>query len=479
MAINPFNLNTKLSSSTQDIVKNKLTQLNQPKKNNLALSVTGTSYNTPSSKTQTTTQMYKPTQNIGMSSATNTTPTVVTPQKTNTQQNVNTSPAMQNYVNTVYPQNNTGISTPNTQTYTQQSPQQSQMYNNQQVETPLSPNNDAMSAYLAQYSQSIAEQNKARLEKANIENKQKEAQVKAYEAYNKKLDESGQLLSGARQAATNIERRAGITDQQYALEKLAASNLLSALTQNQQANQPIEIGDKLIDPSTGAIIFTKPSDGFSLSEGQQRFDSSGRLIASGSSKDEILSVAEAKSLGVPYGTTRTQAYGKSIATEEENNTLLTPTEASQLGVPYGTTRAQAFGASSNKPFSGEASKLLSITETVQPEIAQLKNAFINNYRGSLLGITSGTDRELVKLVDQVADKVGRLRSGGAINTDEATRFKKQIASFMDIPFGNSQQAINALDGILAEAQSVATSIRGGSQGTAPSTQSTGTTWADL
>lgn len=121
-------------------------------------------------------------------------------------------------------------------------------------------------------------------------------------------------------------------------------------------------------------------------------------------------------------------------------------------------KAGGAGGLGGKPLSGDASKVLSIATTVQPEIEKLKQVFSQNYKKSVKGIVLGTDRELVKLVDNVADKVGRLRSGGAINKDEETRFKRQIASLMDIPFGTSEGAITALDGILTEAQQVAQGI---------------------
>lgn len=122
-------------------------------------------------------------------------------------------------------------------------------------------------------------------------------------------------------------------------------------------------------------------------------------------------------------------------------------------------RQQVGAQKPQKPLSGEASKLIAITKTAQTEIEQLKTAFESNYKKSLLGITTGTDRRLVKLVDQVADKIGRLRSGGAINKEEEERFIRQIASFKDIPFGKKDDAIDALNGYLREAQEVATSIR--------------------
>jgi len=111
-----------------------------------------------------------------------------------------------------------------------------------------------------------------------------------------------------------------------------------------------------------------------------------------------------------------------------------------------------------KPLSGEAAKILSIATTIVPEINQLKVAFEKDYRGSVAGIISGTNRELVKLVDQVADKVGRLRSGGAINKDEEARFKRQISSDMDLAFGDSTTAIAALDGLITEANMVVNSV---------------------
>lgn len=128
----------------------------------------------------------------------------------------------------------------------------------------------------------------------------------------------------------------------------------------------------------------------------------------------------------------------------------------------------------NKPLSGEAAKVESIAKTMIPEIEKLKAEFRTDYKGSLKGILLGTNRKLVKLFDNVSDKVGRLRSGGAINRDEEAKFKRQIASLGDMVFGSSQEALDALDGIITEATSVRDSIRPGSGGTTQSTANTGT-----
>lgn len=111
-----------------------------------------------------------------------------------------------------------------------------------------------------------------------------------------------------------------------------------------------------------------------------------------------------------------------------------------------------------KALGGDVAKVYSIATTIVPEIEELKSAFRTDYKGSLTGILSNTDPRLSKLVDNVADKIGRLRSGGAVNTDEAARFKRQIASIFDVAFGNPEDAISALDGLLEEANTVARGI---------------------
>jgi len=142
------------------------------------------------------------------------------------------------------------------------------------------------------------------------------------------------------------------------------------------------------------------------------------------------------------------------------------------GVIGGTTGGGTSGVSGTqkytvkgKPLSAEASKVNAIVQTLVPEIEQLKIAFNKDYKGSVRGIVLKTDRNLVKLVDQVADKVGRLRSGGAVNKDEEARFKRQIASVLDLTFGTKEGAITALNGLISEAEAVAGGIGTGIQTT--------------
>lgn len=121
-----------------------------------------------------------------------------------------------------------------------------------------------------------------------------------------------------------------------------------------------------------------------------------------------------------------------------------------------------------KPLSGEAAKVYSIATTIKPEIEQIKTLLKGAGRLKISQILSGLDPAASRLIDQVADKVGRLRSGGAINKDEAERFKAQILRAGDILTGDTTSAIDALDALAAEADSVASSVRPGA------TTSTGT-----
>lgn len=207
---------------------------------------------------------------------------------------------------------------------------------------------------------------------------------------------------------------------------------------------------------------------FTLGAGQTRFalnPQTGQYEAVGSVDSKADSPNEAPTSIQEYQYAQQQGYtgtfndfkNQSSSNAQTGDKILSPTEAASLGVPYGTTQAQAYGQNPSK-MSGDAAKVSAIASTMIPEINTLKQRFTQNYKGALTGLLTGTDRELVKLVDQIADKVGRLRSGGAVNADEEARFKRQIASFMDLPFGNGQQAIEALDGLINEAQQVSSSV---------------------
>lgn len=115
--------------------------------------------------------------------------------------------------------------------------------------------------------------------------------------------------------------------------------------------------------------------------------------------------------------------------------------------------------------SASDAKIGGIVDTLPSEIEKLRQILKNDYRRAVAGYQAGSNRELVRLIDNVADKVGRLRSGGAINKEEEARFIRQLGvEKSDLVWGDSSSAEKALDGVLAETTSVKGRMRGAKQG---------------
>lgn len=111
-----------------------------------------------------------------------------------------------------------------------------------------------------------------------------------------------------------------------------------------------------------------------------------------------------------------------------------------------------------KPLSGEASKVLAIASTMQPEIDALAEALQTGGRAAIMGIKTRYNMPLTRLAESVADKVGRLRSGGAINKEEEARFMRQIVSFADLRDPSASGAVEALARLRKEAEAVARGV---------------------
>ena len=127
----------------------------------------------------------------------------------------------------------------------------------------------------------------------------------------------------ARLARAQAKRMSALEASKFALERA---------DKQEAANRPSyqEIGGNLvkINPKTGKTetVFSapaKPAEGFTLGEGERRYDAQGNLIASGANKitkdenlDRLLSVDEANKLGVPFGTTARQAQGTSLKNDQ-------------------------------------------------------------------------------------------------------------------------------------------------------------------
>lgn len=114
-----------------------------------------------------------------------------------------------------------------------------------------------------------------------------------------------------------------------------------------------------------------------------------------------------------------------------------------------------------KGMSQESAKVYAIAETIVPELEQLRDAIAADPKKSVAGILSGWNTKLVRLAENAADKVGRLRSGGAVNPNEEKRFMAQIARLADLKDGDGKSAVEAINNYITEAQTVKAKMQPG------------------
>jgi hypothetical protein len=281
-----------------------------------------------------------------------------------------------------------------------------------------------------------------------------QAQYVANAAYQQQQFNSQQAFNVAELALKEQEARASLKSTNLRDQLAIASEMRQQLSQKELSEDRkvdnARLSLKNLADMFGADVFKNMSESEKL-----KWEKDAGLPA-GTLDNEVTANSNYPAAVQEYQFAQTQGYSGSYL---DYQTLKKQVDASVAAV---------------KPLSGDAAKVLTIATTMIPEIEQLKAAFQNDYRGSVSGILTGTNRELSKLVDQVADKVGRLRSGGAINKDEEARFMRQISSVMDLAFGNSADAISALDGLITEANMVADSMNpsgnsGNNYGTQPTT----------
>ena len=232
-------------------------------------------------------------------------------------------------------------------------------------------------------------------------------------------------------------------------EKIELGNRFSKL--------PVEGGEAYVDNFSGHVF--QPSNAKELADIRNDFATKMQEMKGEQARELYGARAEADSLKLKQQQEFTASENEKNRQNQIKAAGISQAGANQRAELSNRTRLEAATIGKpDKPLSGEASKVFSIATTMQPEIEQLKAAFKKDYRGSLIGIVSGTNRKLRKLAENVADKVGRIRSGGAVNPNEENRFMNQLGSWMDIPFGNSNDAISALDGLLAESRQITSGI---------------------
>ena len=143
----------------------------------------------------------------------------------------------------------------------------------------------------------------------NIAEKRYNAEVDEIDKLNKKVTEENKKLD---EENLNINRDTmiselsgiGITDKNEVLKLLNDNGIKSTLKQVGDALKILETTDDLVGASSDLRTFKKffPDVDITTPEGLQKFDEFTNRL-----KDEVLSPAEVKTLGVPYGTTKSQA----------------------------------------------------------------------------------------------------------------------------------------------------------------------------
>lgn len=172
--------------------------------------------------------------------------------------------------------------------------------------------------------------------------------------------------------------------------------------------------------------------------------------------------AAAVSVGAKLAPTADQKLVSETSRQNQESSNAAQIKVAGMNADSREATAEARGAASvQKPLSGESAKVLSVARSMQPEIEQFKKALTDDFDGTLRGVVFGTNREMSTLLDSISDKVGRLRSGGGQNKDEEAKFKRAVASWMDIPFGSRKDSIASLDRLMNEAQIVESTMSGG------------------
>jgi len=177
---------------------------------------------------------------------------------------------------------------------------------------------DPFSAYrgfLSDYSKSLTsnpDTEKAALVSAGLAGDFDTRSLEARRAYEEALDTPGMLKAGAQEAASLSRRRSDSNLADLAVQGSAADRRLMALQggdtarqnflkQRADLSQPMKLGDKYFDPSTGQEIKglkdIAPPEDFTLSEGQQRY----RINAKTGQYEKIASVGKTYAPGTGSG----------------------------------------------------------------------------------------------------------------------------------------------------------------------------------
>lgn len=188
--------------------------------------------------------------------------------------------------------------------------------------------------------------------------------------------------------------------------------------------KPVEVGNALVDPKTGKVIYQGQSsaqptasiqeyeyakaNGYTGSYTQYQNEDANRkaIVAAGSNPDRVLSATEAQALGVPFGTTASQAYGISPTKP------MTEAQSKDAGFAARAGESNTYIDNLESKIAGMSS--LSFAAQVAAEPNAVGNAFV-----------SDDIRQLRQAERNFETAVLRRESGAAISASEfATDEKK-------------------------------------------------------
>lgn len=117
-------------------------------------------------------------------------------------------------------------------------------------------------------------------------------------------------------------------------------------------------------------------------------------------------------------------------------------------------------ADGGKPLSGDAAKLTGYVSTALTQGQNLKKLIEDKGIRWVTAQYKAGNPAVANIIDDVADSKGRLRSGGAVNVDEANSFKKPFTGIGNIFYNDDSAAIAAIDQVLTEANTVQNGMKG-------------------
>lgn len=162
-----------------------------------------------------------------------------------------------------------------------------------------------------------------------------------------------------------------------------------------------------------------------------------------------------------------------------------PSEKSlaQIEAEAAARAAGAASAAGEKPLSGDAAKLSGFVSTLKTQGEALKKMVQDQGIRKVVYEYKKGNPAYVNVIEDMADAKGRLRSGGAINVDEANSFKKPFTGMGNLIYGDNDAAITAIDKVLQEADNVQASMSRGSKdkpkpssANTPAPEQAGTVW---